>query len=117
MMSGGWMMGGMGLIGLLLVIVLVLGIAALAKYLMSDRNDLNLPAGEGRLPPSPIRPWSSIEFAACPPVAVRVGTSQLGEAACSRAGLPPCYVPCHPADECWSCCWVSSWLWARASQP
>ncbi len=34
MMSGmGWMMGGMGLIGILLLVVLVLGIAALIKYL------------------------------------------------------------------------------------
>lgn len=29
----GWMMGGMGLVGLLLVIALVLAIAALLKYL------------------------------------------------------------------------------------
>lgn len=29
----GWMMGGMGLVGLLLVVALVLAIAALAKYL------------------------------------------------------------------------------------
>ncbi len=34
MMDGmGWMMGGMGLIGVLVVIVLVLGAAALIKYL------------------------------------------------------------------------------------
>ena len=39
MMDGmGWMMGGMGLVGLLLAIVLVLGIAALAKYLFSGRK-------------------------------------------------------------------------------
>ena len=38
MMNGGWMMVGMGLIGLLVVIVLVLGIAALAKYLTSGRK-------------------------------------------------------------------------------
>lgn len=30
---GVWMMGGMGLIGLLVVVLLVLGIAALLKYL------------------------------------------------------------------------------------
>lgn len=34
MMNGGWWMGGMGLVWLLIVIVLVLGIAALVKYLM-----------------------------------------------------------------------------------
>ena len=34
MMGGmGWMMGGMGLVWLLVVILLVLGIAALVKYL------------------------------------------------------------------------------------
>lgn len=38
MMDGmGWMSGGMGLIGLLVLVVLVLGIAALFKYLMSRR--------------------------------------------------------------------------------
>lgn len=31
----GW---GMGLVGLLVLVLLVLGIAALAKYLMSDRS-------------------------------------------------------------------------------
>lgn len=34
----GWMMGGMGLIGVLAVILLVLGIAALIKYLFSKRK-------------------------------------------------------------------------------
>ena len=38
MMGMGWMMGGMGLLALLLLIVLVLGIAALVKYLMSGRK-------------------------------------------------------------------------------
>ena len=39
MMDGmGWMMGGMGLIGLLVAAVLVLAIAALVKYLMSGRR-------------------------------------------------------------------------------
>ena len=40
MMNGmGWMMmGGMGLLALLVVIVLVFGIAALIKYLMSGRK-------------------------------------------------------------------------------
>jgi type IV secretory pathway VirB2 component (pilin) len=40
MMDGGmgWMMTGMGLIGLLVVIVLVLGAAALVKYLVSGRG-------------------------------------------------------------------------------
>lgn len=37
MMGGGWMMLGMGLICLLLVVALLLGIAALAKYLFADR--------------------------------------------------------------------------------
>jgi hypothetical protein len=32
-----WMMGGMGLVGLLLIIVLVLAAAALIKYLFSSR--------------------------------------------------------------------------------
>lgn len=36
-MCAGWMMGGMGLIGLLVVIALVLAIAALAKFLFSRR--------------------------------------------------------------------------------
>lgn len=35
MQGMGWMMGGMGLIGTLLLILLVLGIAALIKYLMT----------------------------------------------------------------------------------
>jgi hypothetical protein len=35
---GGGMMWGMGLIGLLLLIVLVLGAAALVKYLFFDRR-------------------------------------------------------------------------------
>ena len=39
MMDGmGWMMGGMGVLALLLLIVLVLGIGALVKYLMSGRK-------------------------------------------------------------------------------
>jgi hypothetical protein len=40
MMDGmGWMMmGGMGLVTLLVVIVLILGIAALIKYLMSGQK-------------------------------------------------------------------------------
>ena len=37
-MTGGGMMWGMGLIGVLLVIILVLGIAALIKYLFFDRR-------------------------------------------------------------------------------
>lgn len=36
-MCGGWMMDGMGLVGLLVVIALVLAIAALVKYLFSKR--------------------------------------------------------------------------------
>ena len=36
--GGGWMMIGMGLIGLLTVIVLLLAIAALVKYLRSGRS-------------------------------------------------------------------------------
>lgn len=35
----GWMMGGMGLIGLLVVVGLVLGVLALAKYLRSKPVD------------------------------------------------------------------------------
>ena len=36
MMEGmGWMMGGMGLVALLLLVILLLGIAALVKYLRS----------------------------------------------------------------------------------
>ena len=36
MMNGmGWMMGGMGLVALLLFVLLLLGIAALVKYLRS----------------------------------------------------------------------------------
>lgn len=40
MMDGGmgWMMGGMVLAGLLVVILLVLGIAALVKYLFTSRR-------------------------------------------------------------------------------
>ena len=39
MMEGmGWMMGGMGLVSLLLIVLLVLGIAALAKYLFGRRS-------------------------------------------------------------------------------
>ncbi|WP_306119274.1 MULTISPECIES: hypothetical protein [unclassified Roseitalea] len=34
MMDGGWWFGGMGLVWLLIVALLVLGIAALIKYLM-----------------------------------------------------------------------------------
>ncbi|MCR9193856.1 MAG: hypothetical protein NXH88_03935 [Hyphomonas sp.] len=34
MMDGGWGMGGMGLIGILILVFLVLGIAAFIKYLM-----------------------------------------------------------------------------------
>ncbi len=38
MMDGmGWMMGGMGPIGLVVLIVLILAAAALVKYLMSSR--------------------------------------------------------------------------------
>jgi hypothetical protein len=37
-MMGGGMMWGMGLIGLLVLIVLVLGAAALIKYLFFDRR-------------------------------------------------------------------------------
>ena len=36
-MMGGWMMLGMGLHGLLIVILLILGIVALAKYVFSRR--------------------------------------------------------------------------------
>lgn len=39
MMDGmSWVMGGMGLVGVLLVVVLVLGIAALSKYLFGTRH-------------------------------------------------------------------------------
>lgn len=38
MMSGGGMMWGMGLIWLLVIVVLVLGLAALIKYLFFDRK-------------------------------------------------------------------------------
>lgn len=38
MMGGGAMMWGMGLIWLLVIVVLVLGLAALVKYLFFDRN-------------------------------------------------------------------------------
>ena len=40
MMDGGmgWMMGGMALVALLVVILLVLGIAALVKYLFTRRR-------------------------------------------------------------------------------
>ncbi len=39
MMDGmGWMMGGMALLWLLLVVLLVLGIAALAKYVFGGRG-------------------------------------------------------------------------------
>lgn len=34
-----WMMGGMGLLAILAVIFLVLGIAALVKYLFFDKRD------------------------------------------------------------------------------
>lgn len=38
MMDGmGWMSGGMGLIGILILVILALGIAALVKYLMSRK--------------------------------------------------------------------------------
>ena len=37
-MMGGWMMWGMGLIGLLLLFVLVLAAAALIKYLFFNRR-------------------------------------------------------------------------------
>lgn len=37
MMGGGWMMLGMGVIWLLVVVLLVLGVAALVKYLVSGR--------------------------------------------------------------------------------
>ena len=33
----GWMMGGMGLVWILIVVVLVLGAAALVKYLLSGK--------------------------------------------------------------------------------
>ena len=33
-----WVTGGMGLLGILLVVLLILGIAALVKYLMSSRK-------------------------------------------------------------------------------
>ena len=37
--NGGWGMGwGMGLFGLLILVLLVLGVAALVKYLFSDRD-------------------------------------------------------------------------------
>lgn len=36
MMNGmGWMMGGMGLLGILILVVLILGIVALLKYITS----------------------------------------------------------------------------------
>ncbi len=38
MMGGGAMMWGMGLIWLLVIVVLVLGLAALVKYLFFDRK-------------------------------------------------------------------------------
>ena len=38
MMGGGAMMWGMGLMWLLVIVVLVLGLAALVKYLFFDRN-------------------------------------------------------------------------------
>jgi hypothetical protein len=42
MMNGwegmGWAMGGMGILWILLLVLVVLGIAALAKYLMSGRK-------------------------------------------------------------------------------
>ena len=38
MMGGGAMMWGMGLIWLLVIVVLVLGLAALVKYLFFDRE-------------------------------------------------------------------------------
>jgi hypothetical protein len=34
----GWMMGGMGLVGLLVILLLVLGTAALIKYLFFGRT-------------------------------------------------------------------------------
>lgn len=38
MMEGmGWMMGGMGLFGILLIVLLILGIAALLKFLFRPR--------------------------------------------------------------------------------
>jgi hypothetical protein len=37
MMGGGWMMLGMGVIWLLVVVLLLLGVAALAKYLFFGR--------------------------------------------------------------------------------
>lgn len=39
MMSGPALMWGMGIVGLLVVILVVLGIAALAKYLASHRRE------------------------------------------------------------------------------
>jgi len=37
--NGGWGMGwGMGLFGFLILVLLVLGVAALVKYLFSDRD-------------------------------------------------------------------------------
>lgn len=38
MMSGGTMMWGMGLVWLLVIVLIVLGVAALVKYLFFDRN-------------------------------------------------------------------------------
>jgi hypothetical protein len=39
MMDGAmaWMMGGMGLVSILVIVVLILGVAALAKYLLSGK--------------------------------------------------------------------------------
>ena len=38
MMNGGAMMWGMGLVGLLILLLVVLGVAALAKYLFFDKR-------------------------------------------------------------------------------
>lgn len=39
MMDGamGWMMGGMGLVWILVILILILGVAALAKYLFAPK--------------------------------------------------------------------------------
>jgi hypothetical protein len=39
MMDGAmaWMLGGMGLVSILVIVVLILGVAALAKYLLSGK--------------------------------------------------------------------------------
>ena len=39
MMEQGWMMNGMGLTGLLVLVLIVLGIAALVKYVFFSRTE------------------------------------------------------------------------------